>query len=77
MAEANQTLDARRMAREQEGRVAATASIGLNMAQPFIQFQTSLLRVFAENFEQTARNYEKSFEAVSNIIGQQRSQPNQ
>jgi hypothetical protein len=28
-------------------------------------------RVFAENIEQAARNYEKSFEAVSNIIAQQ------
>jgi hypothetical protein len=77
MAEANQSLDARRMAREQKGRMAATASIGLNMAQPFVQFQTSLLRVFAENFEQAARNYEKTFEAVANIAGQQRSQSNQ
>ena len=52
-------------------------SIGLNVAQPFVQFQTSMLRVFAENIEQTARNYEKSFEAVSNIIAQQHSQMRQ
>jgi hypothetical protein len=71
MADATQSLDARRMAREQESRMAATASIGLNVAQPFVQFQTSMLRVFAENIEQAARNYEKSFEAVSNIIAQQ------
>jgi hypothetical protein len=71
MAEANQSFDARRMAREQESRMAATASMGLNVAQPFVQFQTSMLRVFAENIEQAARNYEKSFEAVSNIIAQQ------
>jgi hypothetical protein len=77
MAEANQSLDARRMAREQEGRMAATASMGLNVAQPFVQFQTSMLRVFAENIEQAARNYEKSFEAVSNIIAQQHSQARQ
>jgi hypothetical protein len=51
--------------------VAATTSIGLNVAQPFVQFQTSMLRVFAENIEQAARNYEKSFEAVSNVMAQQ------
>jgi hypothetical protein len=28
-----------------------------------------MLLVFAENFEQAAQNYEKSFEAVSNIVG--------
>jgi hypothetical protein len=57
MAETTQSLDARRMAREQESRMAATASIGLNVAQPFVQFQTSMLRVFAESIEQAARNY--------------------
>jgi hypothetical protein len=68
---ADQSLDARRIAREQEGRMAASASIGLNAAKPFVEFQTSMMRVFAENIEQAARNYEKSFEAVSNIIAQQ------
>ena len=75
--EPNQSLDARRMAREQESRIAASTAIGLNAAKPVVQFQTSMLRVFAENFEQAARNYEKSFEAVSNIIGQQRSHSDQ
>ncbi len=71
MADANQSLDARRIAREQESRMAASASMGLNVAQPFVQFQTSMLRVFAENIEQAARNYEKSFEALSSVIEQQ------
>ena len=77
MAETTQSLDARRMVREQESRMAATASIGLNVAQPFVQFQTSMLRVFAENIEQAARNYEKSFEAVNSIIAQQSQIPRQ
>jgi len=68
---ADQSLDARRMAREQEGRMAASASIGFNAIKPFIQFQTSMMRVFAENIEHAARNYEKNFEAVRNIVAQQ------
>jgi hypothetical protein len=32
MTEANQSFDARRMAREQESRMAATASMGINVA---------------------------------------------
>jgi hypothetical protein len=52
-------------------------SIGLNVAQPFVQFQTSMLRVFAENIEQAARSYEKSFEVVSSIIAQQSQIPRQ
>ncbi len=54
MADANQSLDARRMAREQEGRMAATAFRGLNVAQPFVQFQTSMLRMLAENSRRRA-----------------------
>ena len=46
---ADQSLDARRMAKEQEGRMAASASIGFNAAKPFVQFQISMMRVFAEN----------------------------
>jgi len=30
-----------------------------------------MMRVVAENIEQAARNYEKSFEAASNIVSQQ------
>jgi hypothetical protein len=51
--------------------MAASASIGLNAVKPFIQFQTSMMRVFAENIEQAARNYERNFEAFSNTIAQQ------
>jgi hypothetical protein len=51
--------------------MAASASIGLNAVKPFVQFQTSMMRVFAENIEQAARNYERNFEAFSNTIAQQ------
>ena len=68
---ADQSLDARRIAREQEGRMAASASIGLNAIKPFVQFQTAMMRVFAENIEQAARNYERNFEVFSNTVAQQ------
>ena len=51
---ADTSLDVHRMAREQENRIAATAAIGINAAMPFVQFQTSMLRILAENFESTA-----------------------
>lgn len=71
MADANQSLDARRIAREQESRIAASASMGLNAAKPFVQFQTSMLRLWADNFEMLARNYEKGLEALGGTIEQQ------
>jgi hypothetical protein len=71
MTDANQSFDTRRIAKEQEGRMAASASIGFNAVKPLIQFQILMMRVFAENIIQVARNYEKSFENVSNVINQQ------
>jgi hypothetical protein len=62
-----ETLDARRTAREQQQRMVASVDFGFKAAKPLVQFQTSMMRLFAENMEQAARNYEKSFEAVSNM----------
>jgi hypothetical protein len=69
---ADQSLDVRRIAKEQESRVAASASIGFNTVKPFVEFQTSMMRLFAESVDQAARNYEKSFEAVSKLVEQSR-----
>jgi hypothetical protein len=67
---AEQNFDARRMARDQETRIAAAAAVGLNAAKPFLQYQTSLLRLWADNCELIARNYEKGLDAFSNAIEQ-------
>ena len=67
---ADQSLDARRMAKEQESRMASSAAIGFQAVKPLIQFQASVMRLFAQNFEEAARNYERSFEAVNNVITQ-------
>jgi len=77
MAQTEQSLDPRGMARQQERRVAAGAELGLNAARPFIQFQASLLRLVAHNFELAARNFEKGFESFGVTLDQHRSQPQQ
>ena len=59
---ADQTFDARRIAREQEGRFAAASAIGFNALKPLMQFQASLLRLWANNAELMARNYEERLE---------------
>jgi hypothetical protein len=71
---ADTSLDIHRMAREQENRIAATAAIGINAAMPFVQFQTSMLRIWAENFESTVRSYERGVEAIG-IVMEQRNHP--
>ena len=70
MVEPNQSLDSRRLAREQEARIASTSMIGFNAIKPLVAFQTSLLRVFSENCEIMALNYEKNVESVGTFIEQ-------
>jgi hypothetical protein len=70
---ADTSLDVHRMVREEENRIAAAAAIGINAAMPFVQFQTSMLRIWAENFESTACNYERGVEAFRIAIEQQLS----
>jgi hypothetical protein len=74
---ADQSLDARRIARDQESRIAAAAAVGLNAAKPLFQYQTSMLRLVADNFELIARNYEQGLEAFTTAVEQQHYQTRQ
>ncbi len=74
---ADQSLDARRIARDQEKRFAAAAAVGLDAAKPLFRYQTSILRLWADNFEMIARNYENSVEAFTSAIEQQHSEARQ
>lgn len=71
MAEPNQSFDARRMAREQESRIAAASAVGLNATKPLFQYHTSMLRLWADNVELMVRNYESGVEAFTTAIEQQ------
>jgi hypothetical protein len=74
---ADQSMDARRIAREQESRIAAAAAVGFNAAKPVFQYQTSILRLMADNFELLARNYERGVEALSTAVEEQHLQTRQ
>jgi hypothetical protein len=68
-----QSFDAGRMAREQQNRMAASAGIGLNALRPIIQFQVTLLRLWADNIEVLAKKYENGLETCSSAIEHQRA----
>lgn len=68
---ADQTLDARRIAREQENRIAAVSAVGLNAVKPLMQYQVSVLRLWADNVEMFVRNYEKGLETFSAVVEEQ------
>jgi hypothetical protein len=74
---ADQRMDARRIAREQESRIAAAAAVGLNAAKPLFQYQTSMLRLVADNFELLARDYERGVEAFAAAFEEQHHQMRQ
>ncbi|WP_407179584.1 hypothetical protein [Bradyrhizobium sp. STM 3562] len=65
---ADQSFDVGRMARNQESRIAASTAIGLNAVKPMIQFQVSLLRLWADNIEALAENYEKGLDTFSSAV---------
>jgi hypothetical protein len=68
---ADQSLDMRRIAREQEDRIAAATAVGLNAVKPMIQFQASMVRLWADNIETFARNYERGLETFSSAAEEQ------
>jgi hypothetical protein len=71
MSESDRGLDAAHLAREQETQIVAAACMGLNAAQPLVQYQSSLLRLWADNVEVAARNYENGFETIRTLMQQQ------
>ena len=74
---ADQSLDARRIARYQESRIAAAATMGLHVAKPLFQYQALLLRLWADNFEIAARNLESGVESFTGAVEQQHNDARQ
>ena len=48
----------------------ALASIGLNAFRPIIQFQATMLRLWADNMDRLAGEYEKGLENVATAMRQ-------
>ena len=50
--------NADRFARDPQRRIAAATAIGMNALKPMMHFQVSMLRMWANNIERFAGNYE-------------------
>jgi hypothetical protein len=57
MIDGNQSFDS--------GRLATAPVVGLNATKQFLRYQASMFRLWADNCELMARNYEKSLEAFN------------
>ncbi len=68
---ADQLLDTDRIAADQQRRISAALDVGLKALRPMLQFQVSLLRLWAHNAEMLARNCERGLEGLSSDAEQQ------
>lgn len=57
--EPNHTLDERRLARDQEVRIAEQMAMIISLWRPLIQFNAAILRAYAEGIEAIAINLDK------------------
>ncbi len=62
---ADKLLDTSRMASDQQHRISSALDVGLQALRPMLQFQVSLLRLWAHNAEVLARNCERGLEGIS------------
>ena len=70
---ADEIPNATRFARDQQRRVTATTSIGMNALKPIAHFQVSMLRMWADSIERFAGNYERALEETETAVQKERA----
>ncbi|WOH53348.1 hypothetical protein [Bradyrhizobium sp. sBnM-33] len=68
---ADKIHEANHFARDQERRITAATAIGMNALKPIVHFQVSMLRMWADNIERFAGNYEKGLEETATAVEEQ------
>jgi hypothetical protein len=58
-------------ARDQEKSFTGTTAIGMHALKPIMSLQVSMLRMWADNIERFAGNYEKGFEETASAVEEQ------
>ena len=65
---ADKTANANRFARDSQRSITAVTTTGMNALKPFMHFQVSMLRMWADSIERFAGNYEKGFEETATTV---------
>ena len=68
---ADTIASANRSARDPQGRITTATAIGINALKPMMHFQVSMLRMWADNIERFAGNYEKGLEETATVVEEQ------
>ncbi|MET3973375.1 hypothetical protein ACT4MK_08405 [Bradyrhizobium barranii] len=65
---ADKTANANRFARDSQRSITAVTTTGMNALKPFMHFQVSMLRMWANSIERFAGNYEKGLEETTTTV---------
>jgi hypothetical protein len=57
--------------RDPQKRITTATAIGMNALKPIMRFQVSMLRMWADNIERFAGNYEKGVEETATAVKEQ------
>jgi len=68
---ADNTSNSDHFARDAQRRTTAATAIGMIALKPIMHFQVSMLRMWADNIERFAGNYEKGFEETATAVEEQ------
>ena len=68
---ADKATDADRFARDPQRGIAAATAIGMNALRPVMNFQISMLRMWADSIERFAVKYDKGLEEAATTPGDQ------
>jgi hypothetical protein len=68
---ADKTVNANPFARDPQGRITAATAIGMSSLKPIMHLQVSVLRMWADNIERLAGNYEKGLEETATTVAEQ------
>lgn len=65
---ADKSANSDRFVREPQRRIAAATVIGMNALNPIMQFQVSMLRMWADSIERFAGNYKNGLEETATAV---------
>ncbi|WFU20250.1 hypothetical protein [Bradyrhizobium sp. CB3481] len=65
------TTNANRFVSDQQRRIMATTTIGMDALKPILHFQVSMLRLWADGIERLAGNYEKALDETVTTVKEQ------
>jgi hypothetical protein len=60
-----------RIATDTQRRTTAATTIGMNAFKPIMHFQVSMLRMWTDNIERFAGNYQQGFEETATVVEEQ------